>query len=136
METKYGNIENVRWYAIKLLENDEAVMKRYPLPMSTTSYSYEEDIINQKYDFIEEVVEESLVNRSAKSASTDKVDRILTNRYLGLPIFLLVMAFVFFLTFTVGDMIKGVFEGGLELFSASVSNYLRSMDVGGKCLPP
>ncbi|NLJ96816.1 MAG: ferrous iron transport protein B [Clostridiales bacterium] len=130
LETKYGNIENVRWYAIKLLENDEAVMKRYPLPMSTTSYSYEEDIINQKYDFIEEVVEESLVNRSAKSASTDKVDRILTNRYLGLPIFLLVMAFVFFLTFTVGDMIKGVFEGGLELFSASVSNYLRSMDVG------
>lgn len=128
LEQRYGDIENVRWYAIKLLEMDGTVMEKYPLDMSHISRSYEEDIINQKYDFIEEVVEEVLVNRSAKSASTDKIDRILTNTYLGLPIFLIIMGFVFFLTFTVGDMIKGVFEGGLESFSLLVSSYLTSMN--------
>lgn len=130
LDEKYGSIENVRWYAIKLLEQDKAIMERYPIAVSKTLPSYEEDIINQKYDFIEEVVEEVLVNRSAKSASTDRADRILTNKYLGVPIFMLVMGFVFFLTFTVGDLIKGVFEGGLELFSASVSNYLSNMNAG------
>lgn len=130
LDEKYGSIENVRWYAIKLLEQDKAIMERYPIAVSKTLPSYEEDIINQKYDFIEEVVEEVLVNRSAKSASTDRADRILTNKYLGVPIFMLVMGFVFFLTFMVGDLIKGVFEGGLELFSASVSNYLSNMNAG------
>lgn len=129
IKEKYGDIWNVRWYGIKLLEMDKEVMKKYPLDMSHIDRSYEEDIINQKYDFIEEVMEEVLVNRHIKSASTDKIDRILTDKYLGLPIFLIIMGFVFFLTFTVGDMIKGVFEGGLESFSLLVSSYLDSMNV-------
>jgi ferrous iron transport protein B len=126
----YGNITNMRWHAIKLLEMDRTIMEKYPIDMKAISHSYEEDIINQKYDFIEEVLEEVLVNRSVKSASTDRIDKILTNRFLGLPIFLLIMGLVFFLTFSVGDMIKGVFEGGLELFSGGVSNYLDSMNAG------
>ncbi|MDD4111819.1 MAG: ferrous iron transport protein B [Herbinix sp.] len=127
---KYGKINNIRWHAMKLLEMDPQIMDKYPIDMKLIERSYEEDIINQKYDFIEEVLEEVLVNRSEKSATTDKIDKILTNRFLGLPVFLLIMALVFFLTFTVGDMIKGVFEGGLEIFSEGVSNSLASMKVG------
>jgi ferrous iron transport protein B len=127
---KYGKISNMRWHAMKLLEMDPEIMKKYPIDMKLIENSYEEEIINQKYDFIEEVLEEVIVNRSERSASTDRIDKILTNRFLGLPIFLLIMALVFFLTFTVGDMIKGVFEGGLEVFSELVSNYLASMNVG------
>jgi ferrous iron transport protein B len=127
---KYGKIDNMRWHAIKLIEMDPHIMKKYPIDMNLLKGSYEEDIINQKYDFIEEVLEEVLVNRSERSASTDRIDKILTNRFFGLPIFLLIMALVFFLTFTVGDMIKGVFEGGLEAFSELVSSYLDSMNVG------
>ncbi len=127
---KYGIIDNIRWYAIKLIEMDKTIMEKYPVSMELISRSYEEDIINQKYDFIEEVLEEVMVNRNQKLASTDSIDRILTNRFLGLPIFLLIMGLVFFLTFTVGDMIKGVFEGGLEAFSEGVSYYLDGMNVG------
>ena len=126
----YGRIDNLRWHATKLLEKDPQIIEKYPIDMRLIERSYEEDIINQKYDFIEEVLEEVLVNRSVKSASTDRIDKILTNKYVGLPLFLFVMAAVFFLTFTVGDMIKGVFEGGLELFSEGVSNYLDNMNVG------
>ena len=127
---KYGKLDNMRWHAIKLLEMDPQIMETYPIDMELIERSYEEDIINQKYDFIEEVIEEVLVNRSERSASTDRIDKILTNKYLGLPVFLLVMAAVFFLTFTVGDMIKGIFEGGLETFSGVVTSYLDSMNVG------
>lgn len=128
LKKQYGNIGNTRYYAIKLLEKDKTVMGRYPLDLSKVlNRSYEEDIINHKYDFIEEIVEEVVVNKNSKAAMTDQVDRVLTNRFLGLPIFLSIMAFVFLLTFQVGDMIKGVFEGGLEIFSERVLQLLNSL---------
>ncbi|MCI8320163.1 MAG: ferrous iron transport protein B [Dorea sp.] len=125
LDKKYKELPNKRWYAIKHLEKDSNVIKEYPLePGDTISKSYEKDIINQKYNFIEEIVSETLVNKSQKEASTDKIDRYLTSRYLGLPIFLIIMALVFFLTFTIGDWLKGYFEIGLENFSAFVSTGL------------
>ncbi|HKL99209.1 MAG TPA: ferrous iron transport protein B, partial [Mobilitalea sp.] len=131
LKKSYVNIENLRWHALKLLEKDKAVMGRYPIDLKNIIYrSYEEDVINQKYDFIEEVVEEVVVNKSRKAASTDSVDKILTNRYLGLPIFLAIMALVFLLTFQVGDFVKGYFEGGLEAFSSVVLNLLGRVGAG------
>jgi len=131
LRKKYGTIINIRYYAIKLLEMDEAVSKKYPLDLSgIVKQSYEGEIINQKYDFIEEIIEEVLVNKSSKAAATDKVDKILTNRYLGLPIFLAIMAFVFFLTFQIGDAIKGLLVGGLDAFSQGVYHFLNSIGAG------
>lgn len=127
---KYGDIGNIRWHAIKLLEMDSEIMMKYPIDTSIIPRSYEEDIINQKYDFIEEVLDEVLIHRSEKAASTDRIDRILTDRYLGLPIFLLIMGLVFFLTFTVGDIIKGIFEGGLEAISGAAAVLLDRMNAG------
>ena len=106
---KYPDMENMRWHAIKTLEQDDSVTKKYPVDMTgIADRSYEKDIINEKYDFIEEVIDETLVNKSAKAEQTDRIDRFMTSRWLGLPIFLVIMALVFFLTFTVGDWLKGL----------------------------
>jgi ferrous iron transport protein B len=128
---QYGEIDNLRWNAIKLMEQDRAIVAKYPLDLSAiVNHSYEEEIINQKYDFIEEVIEEVVVNKHKKAASTDKIDRLLTHKILGLPIFLGIMALVFFFTFQIGDLIKGVFEVVLEAFSSGVLSLLESVHAG------
>ncbi|MDM8236104.1 ferrous iron transport protein B [[Ruminococcus] torques] len=125
---KYPDMKNMRWHAIKALEQDQSVLERYPADLEAiVDRSYEKDIINEKYDFIEEVIEETLVNKSEKEERTERADRFMTGKWLGLPIFLLIMALVFFMTFAVGDWLKGYFETGLELFSGFVSNGLQSV---------
>lgn len=125
---KYPDMKNMRWHAIKALEQDQSVLEHYPADLEAiVDRSYEKDIINEKYDFIEEVIEETLVNKSEKEERTERADRFMTGKWLGLPIFLLIMALVFFLTFAVGDWLKGYFETGLELFSGFVSNGLQSV---------
>lgn len=120
--------ENYRWYALKLLEHDEEVMNLVSIDLTgIADESYEAEIIHQKYDFIDEIIEECLVNKSKKAALTDKVDRVFTHRIFGLPVFLGIMAVVFFLTFTIGDFLKGYFEVGLESFSNMVLNGLESI---------
>ena len=124
---KYPDMENMRWHAIKTLEQDDSVTKKYPVDMTgIADRSYEKDIINEKYDFIEEVIDETLVNKSAKAEQTDRIDRFMTSRWLGLPIFLVIMALVFFLTFTVGDWLKGYFETGLDLLTGAASSGLEA----------
>ncbi|XCP86734.1 ferrous iron transport protein B [Roseburia hominis] len=124
----YPEISNPRWHAIKYLENDAEVMESHPITIEKELLeNCEKEIINQKYDFIEEVIEEALVNKDAKAQKTDKVDRYMTHKYLGLPIFLGIMALVFFLTFTIGDWLKGYFEIGLEMFGNFVFEGLTAL---------
>ena len=92
--------------------------------------SYESDIINQKYDFIEEIVEECLVNKNKKAEATDKIDKWLTGNVTGIPCFLLIMAVVFFFTFTIGDWLKGYFEAALDQVNAAVSGGLEALGAG------
>ena len=121
---------NYRWYAIKLLEQDKEITERYPVNLpEVIDRNYESDIINEKYDFIQEVVREVLVNKDRQDALTEKADRALTHRFWGIPIFLGVMAVVFFLTFTIGDWLKGYFEWGIENVSVLLGNGLESAGV-------
>lgn len=130
LNLSYPNLENKRWHAIKMLEQDETVMKKYPLAiLDVLDQSYEKDLINQKYNFIEEIIEETLVNKSKKEEWTESVDHYLTGKWLGLPIFLGIMALVFFLTFTVGDWLKGYFEIALEMLSGQAAHFLESINV-------
>ena len=123
--------ENLRWYAIKILENDQEIKERFSLDFSDIlDKDYEKEIINQKFGFIEEVIAECVANRTKKVESTDRTDRILTHPVLGLPIFLLIMACVFFLTFTVGDWLKGYFEVALEWVTETTTQGLFAMGVG------
>ena len=128
---RYGELPNLRWHAIKYLEQDEEILKKYPLDASDVAdRSYETDIINQKYDFIEEIIQECLVGKSEKAQFTDKIDRWLTNRIWGVPIFLGIMALVFFLTFTVGDWLKGYMEQAIEAISRLITNGLVALGTG------
>lgn len=122
-------LTNCRWVAIKLLEEDEEVRKQYQSELKNPpGVNYEKEIINQKYDYIEEIMEECLFFKKHRNAdTTDKVDRVLTHPVWGVPIFLGIMALVFFMTFTVGDLLKGVFEAGLALISDSVSAFLLNV---------
>ncbi len=123
--------ENLRWYAIKILENDQEMKEKFSLDFSDIlDKDYEKEIINQKFGFIEEVIAECVANRAKKVESTDRTDRILTHPVLGLPIFLLIMAGVFFLTFTVGDWLKGYFEVALEWATEAATQGLLAMGVG------
>ena len=130
LKKRYPDLNNYRWHALKLLERDKEIMERYPVDLpDVLDRSYEKDIINQKYDFIDEIIQEVLVNKEKKAALTDKADRLLTHNVLGLPIFLVIMALVFFLTFTIGDWLKGYFETGLEILSGGARSGLEAIHV-------
>lgn len=130
LRNKYKDLSNLRLYAIKHLENDEETAKDYPLELNgLADEKTQTAITRQKYDFIEEVIEECLMNKSAKSEFTDKVDAILTHRIWGVPIFFGIMALVFVLTFTVGDWLKGYFEYAVSLASSGIQNGLTAIGV-------
>ncbi len=123
LRVHYGNIPNPRWHSLKILEQDEEILAQFPLAAAGVP-NLEKEIINQKYDFIEEIVEEVLVGRSAKVEMTEKIDRVLTHPFWGAPVFLGIMAVVFFLTFTIGDKLADGFGVLLELFSGQVERLL------------
>lgn len=128
MQAHYPTHSSVRWHAIKLLEDDEEVKTEHPVQVSNIAdRSYEKEIIQTKYGFIEMIIKEVLFYRKKRKDSTDRADRVLTHPIWGVPVFLCIMAFVFFLTFTIGDWLKGYFESFLEVFSGSVSNLLEQI---------
>lgn len=141
LEDKYPDIINPRWHAIKLLEQDQEVLKKHPVDRpDILDQNYETRIIREKYDFIEEIIHEVLLHKEESDKLTDRLDKVLTDRFWGIPVFLLIMAAVFFLTFTVGDWLKGYMEDfigwfgdGLEglLTAWSVSDALKSLIIDG-----
>ena len=75
-------------------------MKNYPVYVGDiVDKNYEHEIINQKYDFIEEVINEVIMNKAKKEASTAEADKWMTHPVWGMPIFFGIMAVVFLLTF-------------------------------------
>lgn len=128
LRQQYGEMDNMRWHAIKMLECDKEVNKDHPIDLfHIVSRSYEKEIINEKYDYIEEVIDECLFNKEKQAAMTDRIDNFLTHPVWGIPIFLGIMALVFFLTFTVGDFLKGYFEVGLDHCSQMLLTVLEAM---------
>lgn len=141
MQARYPSHAMTRWHAIKLLENDEQVTGEHPMEIgSVVDRSYENEIIRKKYQYIEEVVAETLFHKEKRAATTDRVDRLLTHPVWGVPVFLCIMALVFFLTFAVGDFLKGGFEVALGwvsevarglLTAVSASDWAISLVVDG-----
>ncbi len=130
MQAHYPTHSSVRWHAIKLLEDDEEVRQEHPISViNVVDRSYEKEIIQCKYAHIEKIVSETLFHRDQKAARTDKIDKVLTHPVWGIPVFLLIMCMIFFLTFTVGDALKGVFETGLGYVSEGVMAGLEGIGV-------
>ena len=93
----------------------------------------EEDAINNRYDFVESVVAKSVARSTKANALTtsDKIDRILTNKWLALPIFFLIMWVVYYISIsTVGDWTIGWVETLFEWISGGAESLLVSMGAG------
>ena len=102
--------EQQRWYAIKVFERDEKVLEKLNIPESTRAH-IEEDIVaaekeldddaesiitNERYVYIGDAIKACYKKKNAGSlTASDKIDKIVTNRWLGLPIFALVMTLVY-----------------------------------------
>ena len=129
LHDKYPDLYNHRWHALKLIERDPEITAKYPVDdvHHVLDRSYETDIITEKYAFIEEIIHEVVVNQASKAAATDSVDRYLTDKWLGIPIFLAIMAIVFFLTFFIGDMVQDSFQGSIDTLSALAEGGLTSL---------
>ena len=114
----------LRWYAIKLFERDEKVLEELKLASDLKSHleahiadceaeldaDAESIITNQRYSYISSVVTRSVKKKAAKHSLTvsDKIDQIVTNRILALPIFALVMWAVYTISIgTIGDWTVG-----------------------------
>ncbi|MBQ7557140.1 MAG: ferrous iron transporter B [Lachnospiraceae bacterium] len=102
--------EQQRWYAIKIFERDDKVLERMQIPADKMAHiendikaaekemddDAESIITNERYVYIAEVIKTCYKKKNAGSMSvSDKIDRIVTNRFLGLPIFALVMFLVY-----------------------------------------
>ena len=127
-----------RWFAVKLFERDEKVLSRFRFGKDTlekleaiiTAVEDELDddaesiITDARYQYIAEVVKPCVKKQKSGMTVSDKIDRIVTNRILALPIFALVMFVVYYVSVTtVGKALtdwanEGVFGEGWELFGA------------------
>ena len=83
-----------------------------------------------KYNYIENLVKECTKNKMKVDKRTEKIDKILTHKIWGLPIFIMIMGIVFLLTFTLGDYIKGYFELILELIMNKTLLILAYLKIG------
>ncbi len=120
--------EQQRWYAIKIFERDEKVMEQLALD-DTTREHIEKDIVavekamdddaesiitNERYEYITRIVRDCYRRRHNGLSLSDKIDRVVTNRILALPIFAAVMWLVYTLSIgTVGDFTVGFMNDGL-----------------------
>ena len=138
-----------RWYAVKLFERDDKVLASMGLSEDTLKSvenviqsveSAEDDdaesiITNERYTKIGELISDSYVKKNVGELSTsDKIDKVVTNRWLGLPIFIAVMFLVYYISVTtVGTWATdwandGVFGDGWHLFHIGTSAYNDAMD--------
>lgn len=118
----------IRWLAIKLLEKDTEIIKKVKLSNFKTE-NYGELIGKTKYDYISCFIDEVLQYEQEEETFSDKVDRVITNNILGIPIFLLSMMLVFGFTFTIGNYFAGIFEELLLFFSDTIFEFLTSIKV-------
>ena len=130
--------DNLRWYSIKLFERDEAIEQELTLPnaikkeideiIAITEKIFGDDsesiVINERYDFITKLMSLCLIQTKDFSlTASDKIDRVVTNRFLALPIFALIMWAVYYLSIqTLGTM--GTDWLNDKLFGEFVPNYL------------
>ncbi len=136
----------LRWYAIKLFERDEKLLQELHLDPALQTHLEEhiadcekeldddaESIVtNQRYAYISKVIGRAVKKKSAKHSMTvsDKIDRIVTNRVLALPIFALVMFAVYYISIgTVGDWLTGWTNDVLfgDIIPPAVESWLVSL---------
>ena len=130
-----------RWYAVKVLENDQKVIEEVgsnaPAAAKAASSrgeieklhddTMESIITDERYRFIQRIVKTTVVKKGAKLSVSDRIDSVVTNRILGIPIFILVMFVVYYISVTtvgtwVTDWTNDTFGGWVaDLFTSGLS---------------
>ena len=140
--------EQQRWYAIKIFERDDKVLEKLNLPQAVMSHiekdiqAAEEEldddaesiITNERYVYIASMLKGCYKKKSAGQMTvSDKIDRVVTNRFAALPIFALVMIVVYYISVsTVGTWVTdwtndGLFGDGFHLFGSGSAAYESAM---------
>lgn len=140
---------NLRWYAVKFFERDEKVREEIKLGASVLSEieghiedcekemddDAESIIINQRYEYINSVVPKAIERKQGheKLTLSDKIDRIVTNRVLALPIFAVVMFLVYYISVTtIGDIVTSwtndVFVAGIQNWASNGLTHMGASD--------
>ncbi len=152
----YAEEKQKRWYAVKLLEKDEKVIEQLKLPASVMARvnsevsaleselgdDTESIITDARYGYICDVIGQTVRKSSKGLTASDKIDKIVTSRVFGLPIFALVMWFVYYIAVTTlgtmgTDWANDTFGGGIQemagaaLESAGASGLVQSLVVDG-----
>ena len=133
--------EQQRWYAIKIFERDPKVIEKLGISKDVIEHiekdiahveeemddDAESIITNERYEYIDRVIKSCYTKKRRNALSvSDKIDRVLTNRFLALPIFAAIMFLVYYVSVsTVGTWATdwandGVFGEGWELFGAFI----------------
>ena len=145
-----------RWYAVKFLENDSKVVESMNLSAAAKAAvdkdrkeletKHDEDmesiVTDERYKFIQKIVETTVKKGKDKLTTSDKIDRIVTNRILGIPIFIAVMFIVYYISVTtigtiVTDWTNDTFVGAIQdiaskgLEAAGVSSVIEGLVVDG-----
>ncbi|MCR4755686.1 MAG: ferrous iron transport protein B [Lachnospiraceae bacterium] len=136
--------EQQRWYAIKIFERDEKVLEKLNISEDRLNHveqdiqaaenelddDAESIITNERYVYIAEILKGSYKKRKAGELTTsDKIDKVVTNRWLGLPIFAIVMFLIYYISMvTVGASATdwandGLFGDGYHLFGNGTAEY-------------
>ena len=145
-----------RWYAVKFLENDSKVVENMNLSAAAKAAvdkdrkeletKHDDDmesiVTDERYKFIQKIVETTVKKGKDKLTTSDKIDRIVTNRILGIPIFIAVMFIVYYISVTtigtiVTDWTNDTFVGAIQdiaskgLEAAGVSSVIEGLVVDG-----
>ena len=145
-----------RWYAVKFLENDSKVVESMNLSAAAKAAvdkdrkeletKHDDDmesiVTDERYKFIQKIVETTVKKGKDKLTTSDKIDRIVTNRILGIPIFIAVMFIVYYISVTtigtiVTDWTNDTFVGAIQdiaskgLEAAGVSSVIEGLVVDG-----
>mgnify|MGYP003444767632 FL=1 len=134
------------WFAVKLFERDEKVLAKHKMfhnmrvktEQIITQYEDEVDddaesiITNARYEYISSIINRCITKKrkSHELSTSDKIDRILTNRILALPIFFLIMWFVYYVSIqTLGDLSTGFMEDTFAAISDSLGGMMEEAGV-------
>lgn len=150
IESKLGSevpAEQKRFFAIKMLEKDDKIQEQMKLVPDVSDEikkieeimddDTESIITNERYTYISSIIEQCFTrNRKETMTTSDKIDRIVTNRFLALPIFAAVMFVVYYVSVsTIGTWATdwandGVFDDGWSLFGLSVPSIPSVIEAG------
>ena len=140
------SVDKKRWYAIKLLENDSKVVEHLQGKIAnqaiidhqriTLEKKHDDDmesiVTDERYQFIQKIISTTVKKGGEKLTISDKIDKIVTNRLLGIPIFIAVMFIVYYVSVTtvgtwVTDWTNDVFVVAIQ---DAVGSFLASIGTG------